>query len=198
MALDTYANLKTSITAWTKRADLASYLSDFVTLAEARIFTDLKVKEMEARTEYTPTSRYLATPTGMRTIRRVIAKSNPEVELLFTSPDGIHALYDTSTGTPSHYTVLGSEIEFNRVPNVAVEIVYFAEPAALSDSATSNAILSAYPQVYLAASMMEAASFTHDDGMLAKWQALYSAAVQSANSKSSQFHTSGPMAVNRA
>lgn len=198
MALNTYATLKASITSWTKRADLSSVLSDFVTLAEARIFTDLKVKEMESRTEYTPTSRYLSTPTGLRTMRRVVAKSTPPVELIFTSPDGIHALYDTSSGTPSHYTVLGSEIEFNRVPNVNVEIVYFAEPTALSDANTTNAVLTAYPHVYFAACMQEAASYIQDDAMLTKWTLVYQAGVDAANTKSSKFHTAGPMAVNNA
>lgn len=195
MALDTYATLKTSITDWTKRADLSSYLGDFVTLAEARIFSDIKVKEMETRSEYTPTSRYLATPTGLTSIRRMVAKSSPPFELLSTSPDGIHAVYDANSGTPTHYAVLGSEIEFNRVPNVAVEIVYFAAPDALSDTNTTNTILTAYPQVYLAACMIEAALFMVDDSMLQKWQMVYSDALTKANKKSTRFNTAGPMAT---
>lgn len=195
MALDTYANLKASISSWTHRNDLTTLLADFVTLAEKRIFSDLKVKEMEARTDYTPTSRYLATPTGMTSIRRIIANSSPPVELMATSPDGIRTLYDSSSGTPSHYAVLGSEIEFNRIPIVTVEILHYAAPTALSDSNTTNAILTEYPQVYLAASMIEAGTYLVDDAMVMKWQGLYSDAVAAANKKSSRFHTAGPMAA---
>lgn len=195
MAINTFATLKTAISDWTHRNDLTSYLDDFVKMAEARIFSDLKVKEMEARTTYTPTSRYLATPTGMTSIRRITASTTPPRELLSTSPDGIHSHYNTGSGTPTHYAVLSEEIEFNCVPNVDVEIVFFAEPTALSDSNTTNDVLTAYPQIYLAACMVEAGLYMVDDAMVAKWQGLYSDAVAAANRKSSKFHTGGPMAV---
>lgn len=195
MALTSYSELKTAISDWTHRNDLGNYLADFVKMAEGRIFYDLKVKEMEARTSYTPTSRYLDTPTGMTAIRRIVAQSAVPQELLSTSPDGIHAHYNTSSGIPTHYAVLGDEIEFNCIPNVDVEIVYWAEPTALSDSNTTNAILTAYPQVYLAACMIEAGLYTIDDAMVSKWQGLYADAVAAANRKSSKFHTAGPMAV---
>ena len=41
MALDTYSSLKTAVATWLHRADLASYITDFVTLAEERISRDL-------------------------------------------------------------------------------------------------------------------------------------------------------------
>ena len=195
MSINTFATLKTSITSWTKRADLTSVLDDFVLMAESRIFSDLKVIEMEARADYTPTSRYLATPTGLTSIRRIVAKSSPPVELMATSPDGLRTVYDEGSGTPSHYAILGSEIEFNRIPNVDVEIVYYAAPTALSDVNTTNAILTAYPQIYLAACMVQAGLYIVNDAMVAKWQGLYADAVSAANRKSSKFQTAGPMAT---
>ena len=195
MSIDTYATLKTAIAGWTHRDDLTASLGDFITMAETRIFSDLKVKEMEARTDYTPTSRYLTTPTRLTSIRRIVAKAATPVELMATSPDGLRRVYDTATGTPSHYTVLGSEIEFNRIPNVDMEILHFAAPAALSDTDTSNAVLSAYPQIYLAACMVQAGLYMVDDGMVAKWQGMYADAVSAANRKSNKFHTAVPMAV---
>lgn len=195
MAISTYDELKTAIAGWTHRANLTSYLGDFISMGEEKLFSDLKVKEMEARTDYTPSSRYLSTPTRMTGIRRIVAKSSPPVELVGTSPDGLRVVWDTGSGTPSHYTVLGSEIEFNRIPNVDVEILHYAAPAALSDSATTNAILTAYPNLYLAASMVEAAIFIKDASMLATWQGKYADGVAAANRKSSKFHTAGPMAT---
>jgi hypothetical protein len=198
MSIATFAQLNTAIASWTHRDDLTSYLADFITMAESRIFSDLKVVEMEARTDYTPTSRYLTTPTRLTGIRRVVAKSSPPVECIGTSPDGLRTVYDTGSGTPSHYTVLGSEIEFNKVPNVNIEILHYAAPVALSDSATSNAVLTAYPQVYLAACMVQAGIYMVDDAMIAKWQGLYTDAVAAANRKTNKFHTAGPMAVTSA
>lgn len=195
MSIASYLELQTAISAWTHRADLTSYLTDFITMGEERLFSDLKVKEMEARTDYTPASRYLSTPTRLTSIRRIVAKSTPPVELMSTSPDGLRVVYDTGSGTPSHYTILGSEIEFNRIPNVDVEILHYAAPEPLSGSATTNAILTAYPNLYLAASMVEAAIFIRDDSMLATWQGKYADGVSAANRKSSKFHTAGPMAA---
>src|SRR5574340_1361726 len=104
MSVATFAELKTAIAAWSHRADLTSYVADFVTMGEANLFADLKVKEMEARTDYTPTSRYLSTPTRMTSIRRIVAKSSPPVELVSTSPDGPRTVWDDGSGTPTHYT----------------------------------------------------------------------------------------------
>lgn len=195
MAIGTYDELKSAISAWTHRSDLTSYLGDFITNAENRIFSDLRVKEMEARTTYTPSSRYLSTPARMTGIRRITAQTTPPVELMSSSPDGLMQRYDSTSGTPYYFTILGDEIEFNRTPNCDVEIQYYAAPAALSDSATTNAILTAYPQIYLAASMIEAYLFMVNDAGEAKWQAIYNDAVARANKKSTAFHTSGPMAV---
>ena len=198
MAIGTFAQLETAITNWTHRANLTSYLDDFVTLAESRIFSELKVVEMEARTSYTPTSRYLSTPARMTAIRRVIAQSSPPQEVISTSPDGIHANYSTSSGTPSYYAVLGSEIEFNRIPNIDIEILYYAAPAALSTSNTTNAILTAYPDIYLSACMIEAGNFMKDPDTIALWTQKYNDALARVNRKSSRFHTAGPMMVVRA
>lgn len=198
MSLTTYAELKTAIADWTHRANLTSYLGDFIRMGEEKLFSDLKVKELEARTDYTPSSRYLSTPTRLTSIRRIVAKSSPPVEMIGTSPDGIKTVWDTGSGTPSHYTILGSEIEFNRVPNVDVEILHYAAPDSLSDSNTTNSILTAYPNLYLAASMVEAAFFIKDQAAIATWQGKYADGVAAANRKSSRFHTGGPMAINQA
>lgn len=198
MAIGTFAQLKTAITDWTHRANLTSYLDDFVTLGESRIFSELKVVEMESRTSYTPTSRYLSTPARMTAIRRVIAQSSPPQEVISTSPDGIHANYSTSSGTPSYYAVLGSEIEFNRIPNIDIELLYYAAPAALSTSNTTNSILTAYPDIYLSACMIEAGNFMKDPDTIALWTQKYSDAIARVNRKSSRFHTAGPMMVVRA
>jgi hypothetical protein len=198
MSIASYSELKTAIASWSHRTDLTNYLADFITLAEEKLFSELKVKDMEARTDYTPTSRYLATPTRMTSIRRIVAKSSPPVELISTSPDGLRAVWDTGSGTPSHYSVLGSEIEFNRIPNVDVEILHYAAPAALSDSSTTNDILTNYPLVYLAAAMCEVAVFVKDMQMLSTWEGKYAVGVNAANKKSSKFHTAGPLAVRSA
>jgi len=198
MAIGTFAQLKTAITDWTHRANLTNYLDDFVTLGESRIFSELKVVEMEARTSYTPTSRYLSTPARMTAIRRVIAQSSPPQEVISTSPDGIHANYSTSSGTPSYYAVLGSEIEFNRIPNIDIELLYYAAPAALSVSNTTNSILTAYPDIYLSACMIEAGNFMKDPDTIMLWTQKYTDALTRVNKKSSRFHTAGPMMVVRA
>ena len=44
MALDTFANLKTSIANYLNRDDLTSYIPDFIALAEARHGRDLRLR----------------------------------------------------------------------------------------------------------------------------------------------------------
>lgn len=195
MSISTYDELKAAIAAWSHRSDLTTYIPDFIAAAENRMFYDLRVKEMESRATYTPSSRFLSTPTRMTTIRRITAQTNPPVQLLSVSPDGLMEKYDDSSGTPKFYTILGSEIQFNRTPTCDVEIQYYAEPEALSDSNTTNAILTAYPQVYLAASMIEAMLYTVNDAGVQKWTQVYQDHLMRANKASSRFNTAGPMMV---
>ena len=70
MALNSYANLKTAIADFLNRDDLTAVIPDFITLAEAQIYRDIRHYEMENRATAQLDSQYLARPSDwLETIR---------------------------------------------------------------------------------------------------------------------------------
>lgn len=194
MALSTYSDLKTSIGNWLNRSDLTSYLDDFIDIAEERMMQDLRVREMEDRQEATmsTSSRYLAVPTGFIEMRRLhISSTTPIHRLFMVSPEQTGDFYDSASGKPNYYAVVGSEIEFNRVPDSAytVEMAFYKTLTALSDANTTNDILTNYPGVYLYGSLVAASEFLMLDSTY--WATLYMAHVKKANDTDKRGRFSG-------
>ena len=77
----------------------------------------------------------------------------------------------------------------------AYELVYYGEWTPLSDAATTNGILTKYPQLYLFASMIHAEAFLVNDQRVATWTGRYDKAVADANRRSELAVQGGTMAV---
>ena len=194
MALDTFANLKTSIAN-----DLTSYIPDFIALAEARHGRDLRLRIMENVATATATSgtNYLALPTNFLEFRYVALNTTPKIVLRYMSPFELTRNYGgTTSGEPVYMTLIGERLYFGPTPdsNYSIEWAYYSKPTALSDSNTSNAILTNHPDLYLYASLLESAPFLMQDERLGTWAELYKEAVRVANTSDEVGrHSSGPL-----
>ena len=199
MALDTFANLKTSIANYLNRDDLTSYIPDFISLAEARHGRDLRLRIMESVATATATSgtNYLALPTNFLEFRYVALNTTPKIVLRYMSPFELTRNYGgTTSGEPVYMTLIGERLYFGPTPdsNYSIEWAYYAKPTALSDSNTSNAILTNHPDLYLYASLLESAPFLMQDARLGTWAELYREAVRVANASDEVGrHSSGPL-----
>ena len=188
MALDTYANLKTEIANYLNRTDLTEYLDTFIDLAEARHSRDLRLREMEnvstATTTVSGTQSY-DLPTGYLEMRYVLYQSDPYNFLYFMAPPDFFRAFNAgeTSGTPKYYTIVGSKIYLGPKPDAAkvLELGFFQRPTGLSDSNTTNAVLTDFPDLYLYASLAEAAPFLVQDERLAVWAQLYKEGVKTAN-----------------
>ena len=196
MALDTYSNLKTSIANYLNRSDLTSYLGDFITLTEARLYRELRVREMvntdTSITTVAGTQNY-SLPTGYIEATSVIYQSNPYCTLRFISNSDFYNKYNVSqtSGKPTYFTILGTEILLGVAPDSAktLQINYYKKISALSDSNTTNTILTNYPELYLYGSLVESAPFIMQDERINTWATLYKEALKNANETSSRGST---------
>lgn len=177
MALDTYANLKTSITDWTHRGDLADFVDDFIDLTEARLSRDLLVSQQEARATTTASTEYLALPSDCLSIRNIQINTSPVRELIYVTPAEMDRLDDNGS-TVTRYTIVGDEIQLNATSSDSLEIAYYAKVPPLSDSNTTNWLLTSYPDVYLYGCIAEAFKYASDDQGAAKYNGLYLESVQ--------------------
>jgi len=160
MALDSYANLKASIRTWSKRTDAKDALiDDFIDLAEEEMYgnpmSPLLLNAMDTRsTAATSTSeRFLALPDGFIEMRRLkLNLSLGDCDVKFMAPDQLRL--NGVSGIPRFFSVT-SQLEFDRVPDSAytVEMQFWSKPTALSDSNTTNTVLTNFPSIYLYGSL---------------------------------------------
>ena len=148
MALDTYSNLKTTIANYLNRSDLTANLGDFITLTEARLNRELRVREMVTTDTTTTTvsgTQSYSLPTGYLEATSVIFQSDPYCTLRFMSNSDFYNKYNVSQarGKPTYFTVVGSNILLGVAPDSAttLQINYYKSLTALTDSNATNNIL---------------------------------------------------------
>tara|TARA_R100001509_G_scaffold139698_1_gene94201 strand:+ start:901 stop:1530 length:630 start_codon:yes stop_codon:yes gene_type:complete len=196
MALDTYSNLKTTIANYLNRSDLTAYLGDFITLTEARLNRELRVREMVNTDTSTTTvagTQSYSLPTGYLEATTVIFQSDPYCTLRFISNSDFYNKYNASQsrGKPTYFTIVGSNILLGVAPNssTTLQINYYKSLTALSDSNASNDILTNYPELYLYGALAESAPFIMQDERINTWGNLYKEALKNANETSSRGST---------
>lgn len=163
MAITTYAELKTSITNWMHRGDLASYVDDFIDMAEAVMNRELRLSEMEVRATVTATSEYTTLPTGLLELRNVQTNATPVQTVSFRTPEQMDAKNAGEVGTPRFYTVIGDEFQWYPVPTSStMEVDYYKSITPLDDTNTSNFLLASHPDLYLQGCLQQACIFTRD------------------------------------
>jgi len=178
MALTTYAELKTAIATRLSRADLTSEIVDFITIAEKRLNRALRTAKLEATDTVTcvaGTQSY-SLPADYGQMRQVSISGDPVRTLEFLSPTVAEIKFSSSnTSKPYAYSIIGSSIYFYYTPDsdYTVNLYYYKQPTALSDSNTSNEYSANYPDLLLYSALMEAATHIQDDAAFQRWGALY-------------------------
>lgn len=176
----TYAGLKAEIQAYAKRSDCLSMIDTFIDFAEADMWQRLRLRDMDTRSTYTLTTRYLALPTGYQQMRKLNIVAAETYQLEPVAPESL--VVRTGSGIPSYYTIT-SQLEFDITPNssLTVEMQYFASLTPLSDSNTSNAVLTRFPMIYLYGAMMHFATWAQDPELFNQYALLFNGAIESAN-----------------
>ena len=185
MALATYSDLKTSIANWLNRSDLTTEIAeDFIVLTEADFNSKLRVRKMISSTSITIDSETEAMPSDFLQVRDFfITQGGTKYALKFITPAQMDQIRGSSTtGMPSTYTILGDNFRFAPIPSASYTgtLNYYSKFAALSDTNTSNYILTSHPAIYLYGALYHAANFLGgiDPQRLQQWQAMYTTAME--------------------
>ncbi len=186
MAISTYSDLKTAVADYLARSDLTSKIPDFITFAENRLRRDLRIRQMLklVNAAMTANDSTLSLPSDFLEMRDIHLNTTPNSALEYLSPNIFYRNADaTNTGIPKRYTLLASDFQFAPIPDSAynVRMLYYAAPAYLSDSNTSNVFLANCPDALLYASLGEAEPYIMNDERLATWAALYQRAIDTIN-----------------
>ena len=196
MSISTYAELKTAVENWLDRTDLTSRVPEFIALSEARIGRRLRVRGLEERST-TPMiggQEYYSLPDDFLQARNVQINTNPVNVLTYRTPEQLDKEYAyTTTGTPVAYSIIGNEIQLKPIPGSTdkLEISYFLKLPALSDSNTTNWIMTNAPDLLLYGSLIEAEAFLVDDDRIAIWKGAFDEAMQEWNRQDNKGRFSG-------
>lgn len=173
MSITTYSELKTAIAAFYNRNDLTSKLDEFIDLCEAEMQRKIKLLEFETTGTVTVTAGSGTLPTGFIGARTLSWDGAPDRILQYVTPDRLERINASDPSYVSYYTITGSSIKFANDTDGTLNITYMARFTPLSDSATSNAILTNHPAAYLYGSMVHAAVYCKDVDGAASYKTLF-------------------------
>lgn len=187
MSITNYSDLQSSVANWLHRADLAALIPDFISLAEAKLSSDIDSRSMEANVTLTTTkgNPKVSVPADMLEMIRLKYCGAYDKPLKYLAPDELTADYGNKrTGEPEVFTVIGADIEIAPIPDVAysLSLAYMQRIPALSNSNTTNWLLSSWPNAYLYGALCAAQPYLINDARLPVFQALYKEAVEGINS----------------
>ena len=196
MAITTYAELQTAVKNWGKRSDLDSIIPDFIKLAELRVNRNLRIRKMETRTrtDTVASQEYYGLPTNFVQMRSFRLNTNPLTDLEYLTPEAMDTVWaGSTTGKPQAYTVVGDEVRLGPSPDAVytMEMLYWQKPAALSDSATTNFMLTANPDALLYAALIELSSYAENDAGVMKWTQLFNETIRAVQTEDDRDRASG-------
>jgi hypothetical protein len=183
MSLSTYSELKNSVENYLNRSDLTDVIPDFITLTENRLNRELRVRANMVRATTTTTSgtAFYDLPSDLIELRNITYDtSSSSYALTYLSPESSSREYgSTGNGFPRAYTNLGKNIKLAPTPDGAytININYFQKLNSLSDSVTSNDILTEFPDLYLFGSCMEGAIYLNDTEQTQRFASIFQATL---------------------
>ena len=202
MALANYDDLVESVIKWSHRKDTLTLIPDFIQLAEYEMFnnaqTQLMIRETETVSTASADSRYIELPPNFEKARSVqIETGNGFYDVRPQAPEQM--LRQVTTGRPRFFTVVGNEIEFERVPDSAytIQIQYYKKPDPLTEANQTNSVMTGYPNIYLYGVLAQLYLWSQDVEEAATYTGKFQDAIKGANKadKKARFGPAPSMSV---
>ena len=165
MAINNYSTVQTAISNWLDRDDLTNRIPEFISLAEARFNRILRIRAMETVSTSISTvagTREYALPTNYVQMKEFHLTTDPLTPLSYITPEMMTRLWaGSSQAKPKVFTIIGENVRLGPNPDAVytTSMLYYKTFDALSDSNTTNWVISNAPDVYLYGSLLEAEPF---------------------------------------
>lgn len=174
----TYNQLKSDVANWMNRTDLDEVIPSFISLAEARISGDLRVRQMivSAALTFTP-GLGAALPPGWLEFKSLEVNGCP---LSYMTPDELAGVVKSGGGGQARwFTIDGSMVQFGPEPSgvSTIDSRYYRAFDPLSQTST-NWLLSNKPNLYLYAALAEGCLYIKKPDEAASWAGLYNGILE--------------------
>lgn len=195
----TAEELHASLALWLNRDDLTNQIPEFIGLAEARFNRTLMVPEREATVTASVSTETFELPDDFWGIRSIYLDGSHRYALRQMSLSELRDHFQTS-GTPEAYAIQsGNKLVLGPEPSAAVSLIlnYYQTIPALESGPSTNWLLTAHPDLYIAGALVEAYLYLRDtDGALA-WEARLQGKTDEIRKSSIAKHNSGSPLVRR-
>ena len=197
MAISTFAELKTATANWLDRSDLTDRIPEFIALAEARFNRILRTRDMETVSTAISTAagtREYSLPTGFVQMKEFHLSTDPLTPLAYITPEMMTRLWaGSSKGRPEVFTIIADNVRLGPNPDAVytTSMLYYKTFTALSDSATTNDMLTNNPDVYLYGTLLEAEPFIMNDGRVQLWATAFKQAIDDIQNQDNKDRHSG-------
>lgn len=175
MTIASHSELLTEIDAWMNRSDLSGRIPTFIRLFEARMnrrLADPKMELVSTSVTTSGTSNY-ALPDDFSMARNLYLATSPKTQLAYMTPAALRDTYSANdTGQPEAYTVEGEELVLAPTPDgeYTLTLTYSQHVPALTETNTTNWLLSLFPDLYLWGALTRAEAFLKDDERVNLWK----------------------------
>lgn len=182
MAISTFDELKAAVAGWLYEAAPTDAVENFISLAESRLNVRLRVRQALKRVQASLDGEYEDLPTGYLEMKTLHLTTNPITPVSYVPPQTFGGMPEAGVaGKPAYFTILGDKIRFAPVPSsgaYTAEMWFYQKLPALSDSNSTNWLLSSYPDIYLYAALLESAPYLREDARLLMWKAALDDALE--------------------
>jgi len=183
MAISTYSELKTAVANWLDRSDLDDRIPEFIVLAEARHRRDFKIRRMETRVTANTIAdtEFYTLPDNYVAMRNIQLNTDTKTALEYLTPEQMDRVRGgSSTGKPKAYSIMGNTFQLRPIPDAIyeIEMLYYKYFTGLSDSNTTNDMLTYHPDLYLYGALVEAEPYLNNDKRIQTWAGFYDRAKQ--------------------
>lgn len=187
-----YSGVLASLKNWLNRSDLDSLLADFVVLAEEEMNRTLRVRQMETALVPTDiTDGTITVPAGTAAIKTLWLAGYERMPLV---PQTLEFVKSTdSSGIATHYAWHGDLLYLNGTGTV--EGILYQQIPTLSETNTSNWVLSFAPSCYLFGAMREAFDYVRDDAERDRWAVRFMQVMEKMNGADLRDRYTGPLQV---
>lgn len=183
---NTYAQLLLDVEAWAHREDKNLLIPRFISLAESAMYENpvapLLIRALEFTSTATTSGLTLAMPEYFERARSLdLVLGDAKYNVKFKTPQQMRKL--TGTGIPTEFTVIGTEIEFNVVPDnsYTVELQYYRKAAPLTATNQTNEVITNHYNIYLFGVLSELFSNALDTEQESRYKTKFYEAIRGAN-----------------
>ena len=165
-----FTTLKAGIADYIHRNDLTTQIPGFIALAENFMFRELNLREIETSVTGTTAGTTIALPSDFHSLVRITVTYGGLEITLDKSTD--HNAYGANLGVPASYDMESNAIRLYPAPGTgtAYKIYYRATLAPLSLTVATNWLETNAADLYLYASVLEAARWCENDAVIARVQ----------------------------